>query len=147
MGEPCVLLPVESAGAGVMGKPGRQQGRRLVAGKGVHFLRLAQPLSTGSPLPPAPGAASCLLTFRGLGPPPWPTAFLAPLEVQEVGGGAGPGVTQVWVGSSSSVFKVALGSRGLPPLHHPASAFSSENWERRPMGMRPAPVGGRILGG
>lgn len=90
MGEPCVLLPVESAGAGVMGKPGRQQGRRLVAGKGVHFLRLAQPLSTGSPLPPAPGAASCLLTFRGLGPPPWPTAFLAPLEVQEVGGECWP---------------------------------------------------------
>lgn len=39
------------------------------------------------PPTPAPGAASCLLTFRGLGPPPWPTAFLAPLGVQEVGGG------------------------------------------------------------
>ena len=62
-------------------------------------------------------------------------------------GGPGPGVTQVWVGSSSSVFKVVLGSLGLPRLHHPASVFPSANWEHRPLGHEACPKGGRMLGG
>ena len=147
MGEPrALLLPVESAGAGVMGSPGRQQGPRLVAGKGGHFLRSAQPLSTGSPLA-APGRPPvCWHPADGAHLPGPQLSWLLP-GLQEVVGALAPGSCRSGWGVLAPFLRRHCVASDCPHsiIHPQFSPLQTGNTD--PWGMGPAPVGGRMLGG
>lgn len=147
MGEPrALLLPVESAGAGVMGSPGRQQGPRLVAGKGAHFLRSAQPLSTGSPSA-APGRPPvCWHPADGAHLPGPQLSWLLP-GLQEVVGALAPGSRRSGWGVLAPFLRRHCVASDCPhsiiqPQFSPLQTGNTDPW-----GMGPAPAGGRVLGG